>query len=422
MIRAKEAVEAENAEIKGRLASIMALIQPILSGHQGGGETYAPPAHSSVPVYPTPQAPPPSLSLAKNTSPAPSTASPVSVDTPPYCPTRIPSATAQPQLNPRLGEAKVPGQQRQDLHNLDPGIGEQLRLHFLVDPSQRASRLQTGAEGVQDSPTSGQLPTKHEWSGPATSDQLQRHQQHPHTDPELAPSTRDEIWANYSTPIKNTPSTCPLDSILLAFLHERRQRAAAGEPMQIVLGPSYPSVSSLLNPATNAYVHPMTKVFTDILAAFPGVFRLPERVAILYYMFLNMRLSIDPSRETYNRLPWWARPTASQLSTPHPAWVDHVPFPRMREKLAREHNSSEYLFDNFFIPFTSTISVNWPYEPEDAFYQMPNGGELLINPVFERHLRRIENWTLGENFDKVYPQLRGTYYTKTDSPRSTSGP
>lgn len=34
-IRAKEAVEAENAEIKNRLASVMSLIQSILSNQQG---------------------------------------------------------------------------------------------------------------------------------------------------------------------------------------------------------------------------------------------------------------------------------------------------------------------------------------------------------------------------------------------------
>ncbi len=35
VIRAKEAVEAENAEIKSRLASIMSLIQPILNNPPG---------------------------------------------------------------------------------------------------------------------------------------------------------------------------------------------------------------------------------------------------------------------------------------------------------------------------------------------------------------------------------------------------
>ena len=35
--RQKEAVEAENAEIKRRLASVLNLIQPLLSGHDAGG-------------------------------------------------------------------------------------------------------------------------------------------------------------------------------------------------------------------------------------------------------------------------------------------------------------------------------------------------------------------------------------------------
>jgi hypothetical protein len=35
VIRQKEAIEAENAELKARMASIVALIQPILSNHMG---------------------------------------------------------------------------------------------------------------------------------------------------------------------------------------------------------------------------------------------------------------------------------------------------------------------------------------------------------------------------------------------------
>lgn len=70
------------------------------------------------------------------------------------------------------------------------------------------------------------------------------------------------------------------------------------------------------------------------------------------------------------------------------------------------------LFDDFFIPFTTTISLNWPYEDTDTLLRSPDGGELLINPVFERHLRRFENWTLGEAFDVAFPRLRGTYNLK----------
>lgn len=37
----------------------------------------------------------------------------------------------------------------------------------------------------------------------------------------------------------------------------------------------------------------------------------------------------------------------------------------------------------------------------------------MINPVFERHLRRQENWTLGDAFAKALPILDGTYNLKS---------
>jgi hypothetical protein len=231
--------------------------------------------------------------------------------------------------------------------------------------------------------------------------------------PEQTPQHSPDNLPGYAVPVKNCPSTCPLDSLLLDFLTERRQLAADGHPTRDIIGPRYPSVSSLLNPANSVYSHPLSKVFTDILATFPDLYALPERVAVLYIMFLIMRWQISPTQENYDRLPDWVTPRPSQLFTPHPAWIDHVPFPRMREKLVRDYNPHEYLFDNFFIPFTTTLSLNWPYEDTDALLQSPDSEELMINPVFERHLRRLENWTLGDSFAKTFPGLTDTYNLKS---------
>lgn len=212
----------------------------------------------------------------------------------------------------------------------------------------------------------------------------------------------------YAMAIKNCDPTCPLDSLLLDFLSERRQRAAEGLSASEVVGPRYPSVSSLLNPSHSAHSHPLSKVFTDILSTFPDISTLPERVAVLYIMFLLMRWQISPTKENYARLPEWMRPQHSQLYCAHPAWIDHLPFPLMRETLARVYNPNEYLFDNFFIPFTTTIRISWPYEETDTLLQSPDGDELMINPVFERHLRNLDNWTLGEPFAKSFPALAET--------------
>jgi hypothetical protein len=95
-------------------------------------------------------------------------------------------------------------------------------------------------------------------------------------------------------PTRNIPSSCPLDSILLEFLSSRQKLAAQGEPSAVVVGPPYPSVSSLLNPDKKIEAHPLTRVFTDILGSFEMLSKLPEQVAVLYVMFLVMRVCLPP--------------------------------------------------------------------------------------------------------------------------------
>lgn len=370
-----------------------------------------------------------------------------------------PAAVVQQQQLQHDPQAKLLTQQRQELiHGFDLGA-ERLGLDFLLDyPNQRVARLQNGINGAQDSPQFNHVPMKHDWATGV----MQAHN-HPSisqnaANPLGAPSTSysppagslapDSTYAGFSAPVKNCPPTCPLDSLLLDFLHERHQRAAEGLSPQEIIGPRYPSVSSLLNPAVSRFSHPLSKVFTDILQTFPDISSLPERVAVLYIMFLIMRWQISPTRENYDRLPEWATPRPSQLFTPHPAWMDHLPFPRMREKLVRDyygapaatsgssssppgsaaaaaaaaggqdqHNPAgdNFPFENFFIPYTTTLCLNWPYEDIDVLLQSPDTEELMVNPVFERHLRRLENWTLGDAFAKAFPGLVDTFNLKSES-------
>lgn len=90
----------------------------------------------------------------------------------------------------------------------------------------------------------------------------------------------------------------------------------------------------------------------------------------------------------------------------------------MRDHLVRNYNPRDYLFDNFFIPFTTTLSLNWPYEPTDTLLAASTDeGDVVINPVFERHLRRLENWSLGGTFRNAFPGLVDTYRLKVDGER-----
>ena len=112
----------------------------------------------------------------------------------------------------------------------------------------------------------------------------------------------------------------------------------------------------------------------------------------------------------------WMTPRPSQLFTPHPAWIEFLPWPKMRDKLVS--NYQDYAFENWFIPYTLTLSVNWPYEPTDCLLSTSENEELTINPVFERHVMRLENWSLGPAFTKAHPAMA----IHRTSPRSATSP
>lgn len=270
-------------------------------------------------------------------------------------------------------------------------------LNFLLEDSQRTKKTPLGNQDTQNVQSTG-TGTRGQPDFKSASEA-----NHGYTLPQL------EIKA-HSAPIKNCAPTCTLDGILLNFLHERQRQAAEGVPTPSLVGPPYPSVTALINPAVSLTSHRLSKIMTDILATFPDLSALPERVAVQYMLFHLMRWQISPTQENYDRLPEWLTPRPSQLFTPHPAWMDYVPWPKMRDLLIRDYRLVENFFDDFFVPLTSTMSLNWPYAPMDTLISSSSNDsdELMINPVFERHLRDIRNWSLGAPFAEAYPILAKT--------------
>lgn len=130
----------------------------------------------------------------------------------------------------------------------------------------------------------------------------------------------------YSTLPRYVNPTCPLDVLLLDFLSERRAHAAAGMSPKEVVGPWYPNFTVIAFPERKLESHPLSRLFTDIIQTFPDVRGLPEKVAIIYIMFLVMRWLVQPTPENYDRLPDWITPRPSQLFKDHPFWYDHIPW------------------------------------------------------------------------------------------------
>lgn len=442
VIRQKEIVEAENDDIKRRLASVLSIIQPLLGEQALSGmeiivkesdvqkslvplltlrlidltqPIYRDPATAEAHYSPrrevplqqiqTIQAPnahypdAPSIRSATSTS-STYTSSPQG---PRQTPPNPPPTMFASQPGPFSPVNAFDRQRNIITHGLDLRTsGEKLDLGFLLDNRHQIRDGRQHIDTWKGIPSGIAFPQMSAGAAIASS----------HVQNGKVGDVFETPLLAHTTPVRNIAPTCPLDGLLLEFLAERQQRAAEGIPSQKLVGPAYPSVSSLLNPERSIYSHPLSKVFTDILLTFPDLSALPEQVAVLYIMFLIMRWQISPTQETYDRLPEWVTPRPSQLFTPHPAWVDHLPWPRMRDRMV--HLYPNIALENFFIPYTTTLSLNWPYDPSDTLLSLPDSDELSINPVFERHLRDLNNWTLGSAFAKAFPMLAETTKIKPD--------
>ena len=151
--------------------------------------------------------------------------------------------------------------QRNNLqHNLELNpSGERLGFNFLLDATQNGLKNKSHQASQHSRPN---LPN----SGYADDS-------NPNIDPPVAP------WA---APCRSIAATCPLDGIILDFVSSRQREAADGVPKSSLVGPAYPSVSSLLNPEHSRHSHPLSQVLVDILGNFPHIYALPEKVAVLY--------------------------------------------------------------------------------------------------------------------------------------------
>ncbi|KAH8820448.1 hypothetical protein F5884DRAFT_49652 [Xylogone sp. PMI_703] len=382
-ISEKELVEAENRSIKRRLADVMGTLRSILGDH---GIDYAPDALSSKEQ----------LSASRNTNRHTSVSTPTSLPSPANYPDNQWQPSSSKNTPDRDRHAYL---HRQEVvaRGLD-AAAERMGLNFLLDDTQGTKKI---AGEMLDS-------QNFQVTRPGTGNKVV---------PTINQDTLNlpfEVKA-YSAPVKNSAPTCTLDSILLNFIYERKKQAAEGEPSSSVIGPAYPSVASLLNPALSVNSHRLSRILTDIIATFPDFSTIPERVAVLYVMFLFMRWRISPTQENYDRLPEWLTPRSYQLFTTHPLWIDFIPWPKMRDGLVRDYITDHYIFDDFFVPFTTTLSLNWPYAAMDTLISSPGSGEeFMINPVFERHIRDLRNWTLGPVFTESFPKLADTCRIKPE--------
>ncbi|KKF93476.1 hypothetical protein CFO_g4187 [Ceratocystis platani] len=240
-------------------------------------------------------------------------------------------------------------------------------------------------------------------------------------------------------PLLHAPSTCEMDSFLLPLLNMSDQCQPTQIEIAALLAPSIVSYNSLrvkLDPFSTALAEIM------LLAEPPAGERVPERVAVMYTAFLLIRYMVNATTENFGCVPEFLKPLEDQLERTHAVWIDFIPFPHARIKLIADSSREGVGNDGgnsngndgngngdegrttgddsssvrgaepprpFFIKYFACLSINWPYQDSDVLL-VANGSdagsrELMINPVFEAHIRKLENWSVSRDFLDTFPEF-----------------
>ncbi|KAB8346173.1 hypothetical protein FH972_023219 [Carpinus fangiana] len=128
-----------------------------------------------------------------------------------------------------------------------------------------------------------------------------------------------------------------------------------------------------------------------------------ERIAMLRMLHRMYLFEISSRSGTREPLPLWYKPQASQQLIKHDAVVDHMAWPRLRQRLTVQENNT--LTNRFWSLFARNFRFAWRYDMFDALQLSRPGGLYGISGVFETSLHDISSWRMEPEFLAAFPHL-----------------
>lgn len=217
---------------------------------------------------------------------------------------------------------------------------------------------------------------------------------------------------DWAVPIEHTPPTNRLDRFITATVAAWRNQVSplsTRQSAELSATSQFPNVSALLNHAEHDGPVPSQQPISSAASAHvhgSPLQPLVERLGITYCLSHLVRWLVSLSKDTYDRMPTYLRPTPLQLAVPHPAWVDLVIFPAVRDELIRLRDWDSDRFEAFRTGTASSLSVNWPFVDSGAVVELGDDGQVVaLNPIFEAHVRNLDNWTVSAQVAREFPSL-----------------
>jgi len=187
------------------------------------------------------------------------------------------------------------------------------------------------------------------------------------------------------------PPQSPVENMLIAVVQYQRNMAVSGTVGVSLRGPLRPSLKTLFEPQHPS--HPIVYILSNLVRA--TTYRsLSEQLGTFLVLYTLFQWQVTHNYETYINLPEWYRPTAAQLSIPHPSWVSYLGWPEMRDIVIKD--PARYANVEFQYLYVANANVHWPYPPEATL--VFEGEELRVTDTFLNHVMDLRNWTLDDPY------------------------
>ena len=129
-----------------------------------------------------------------------------------------------------------------------------------------------------------------------------------------------------------------------------------------------------------------------------------QRIAVMYACQTMLQYREAPTKENLDRVPKYLLPRPSQQRIQHPAVIDYLVWPGLRDRLVFEHEKYTRTGD-FSAAFVKYAHFNWPYSEREIFAVNPNTGQWEVSKLFLDHVYDFKNWTMQPEFFRVFPEM-----------------
>lgn len=212
----------------------------------------------------------------------------------------------------------------------------------------------------------------------------------------------------WRVPMANTAPSNMADQIIQDFMESRRpsetySRATADRLPTVCA--DRPNLAFFVD-RTQRPTDELSTIVGDIIFSYKEIDTLPKQVSVFHAVssLLKWRLLLDEA--SWNQLPPFMRPTQEQLTTPHAAWIDRIPWPSVRDYLIRNPSID---LDTFASSYSTNFGVSWAYDPRHVLLNGSvsgnEAGYFVINPVFQEHVHDVRNWHVSGSCRAKFPAI-----------------